>query len=193
MADVNPLKEDGTPKSPEEIEQEKKTLEEGTHVPGSKTDSVLLLQSLQEERGKRKELEDRIALLESSHSSDHSTDDIETLKADLQDSNARIDALTLDKDKSDLISANPVLKEKWEEFETFRNDPENTGMSMKTAAKAFLAENGLLDPSRKGLEETTGGPRENPSQGMSVEEIKNLRETNFPKYKEMVKKGQIKV
>lgn len=95
--------------------------------------------------------------------------------------------------RSEVIESYPQLKEVWSDFEQFRSDPENKGMNMRTAAKAFLVDKGLLEPSRKGLEKPTGGPRAPLSSGMSSEDAKRLRETNYKKYLEMVKKGQIKV
>ena len=91
-----------------------------------------------------------------------------------------------------MIESHPQLKELWSDFEEFRSDPDNKGMNMKTSAKAFLVEKGILEPQRKGLEKPTGGPRAPVSTGMTTEDIKNLRETNFKKYEEMLAKGQIK-
>ena len=95
--------------------------------------------------------------------------------------------------KSEVISSYPILKESWDEFEEFRSSDENKGMNMRTAAKAFLTEKGLLEPIRKGLEKPTGGPRVPISSGMSVEEVKHLRENDFKKYQVMLLKGQIKI
>jgi hypothetical protein len=86
-----------------------------------------------------------------------------------------------------------VLKDKWEELEELRSQSENKGMNLRTAAKAFLVENGLLEAPRKGLEKTTGGPRVPVSSGMTAEDVRILRETNFKKYQEMLEKGQIKI
>lgn len=95
--------------------------------------------------------------------------------------------------KAEVIEAHPELKEVWSEFEQFRGDESNKGMNLRTAAKAFLIEKGLLDPRRKGLEKPTGGTRTPPSSGMTTEDIKRLRETDFKKYREMLKRGQLKV
>lgn len=190
--DVNPFKEDGSSKSPEEIDAEVAAGNVAV-APGSKTDSVLLLKSLQEEREKRKELEDRIGLLESSASPDLNTTEAKELLKQIRESSVKIDALTQENAKKDVLMAHPVLKEKWAEFETFREDPENKGMNVRTAAKAFLVENGLLDQKRPGMEKPTGGDRNPPSTKMTVEEIKNLRETNFKKYQELIEKGLIKI
>ena len=187
--DVNPLKEDGTPKSPEEIEQEKQT-RGNSSAPGSKTDPALLLESLKEERAKRKELEDRIALLESSAAPDNSAE-LETLRSELKERDEKIDELTKGSDKKDLLITYPILSDKWDDFETFVNDPDNAGMSIKTAARVFLTENGLLDQQRKGLEDTRGGDRTPTPTKMTTEEIADLRKNNFKRYQELLSKGLI--
>jgi hypothetical protein len=95
--------------------------------------------------------------------------------------------------KTEVLEAHPELKDKWNDFEKFRESDDNKGMNMKTAAKAFLVEKGLLDPQRKGLERTTGGSKAPQSIGMTSEEVKKLRESDFRKYRDMLIKGQIKV
>lgn len=194
MPDVNPLNEDGTPKSPEQIEQEKAAMGGATPAPGSQTDPVLLLKSLQEERAQRQALEDELETLKAAPaSSDVFSDEGKALQRQIAESNEKIESLTHENAKKDVLISHPILKEKWEEFETFRADPENKGMNLRTAAKAFLTENGLLDARRPGLEKTTGGTRIPVSDKMSVDDIKTLRETNWPKYLDMVRKGLIKV
>ncbi len=162
-----------------------------TPAPGSQTDSVLLLQSLQDEREKRRKLEERIILLETAALSDTDKSELAALKSQVQESNSKLDTLTQDNVKKDILITNPILGEKWAEFETFRADPDNQGMNLKTAAKAFLVENGLLDARRPGLEKTTGGPRTLVSTKMTHDEIKHLRETNFKKYQDMLMSGEI--
>lgn len=198
--DVNPLKEDGTAKSPAEIEQE---VAQGNAAPapGSQTDPALLLKSLQEEREKRDRdaetirlQQERIALLEKSLASpDITTDEGRALQRQIEESKDQIRSLNHDLAKKDIFIEHPVLKEKAEDFEKFLDDPENAGMALKTAAKAFLVENGLLDAKRKGLETPTGGTRQAPSTKMTAEEVKTLRETNFKKYQELLKKGLIEI
>lgn len=95
--------------------------------------------------------------------------------------------------KSETVELYPVLKELWTDFEEYHDNPDNKGMNMKTAAKAFLVEKGLLEPQRKGLEKPTGGTRAPISVEMKPEDIKILRETNYKKYYEMIKKGQIRI
>lgn len=163
-------------------------------LPGSKTPPELLLKSLQDERQKRKELEDRITLLEnSSVSPDVFSDEGKALQGEINTLKSELSDVRGELSKKDVLIAHPILKEKWEEFETFRTDPENKGMNLKTAAKAFLVEQGLFEPKRLGLEKPTGGQRTPVATGLSMEEIKILRETNFKKYSELLEKGLIKV
>lgn len=112
--------------------------------------------------------------------------DISSLKAELADIKNR-------QQKSEVLESYPKLKELWSDFEEFRSNSDNKGMNMRTAAKAFLVEKELLEPQRKGLEKPTGGPRVPLSSGMSVEDVKHLRETDFKKYLEMTQKGLIKI
>lgn len=118
--------------------------------------------------------------------SDDPDEDARKLKAEISDIKGKLA-------KSEILEAHPELKELWNDFESFRNEPENKGLQLKTAAKAFLIEKGILEPKRKGLEKPTGGQRTPLSSGMSSEELKKLRETDFKKYREMLKKGQIKL
>ncbi len=189
---VNVLKEDGTPKTPEEVEFEREQITaqgDTPIVPGSKTDSALLLTSLQETRRKLKEAEDKLTLATQSPPAPgdgQSPTDVQKLATE-------IESLKKDNARKDLFMEFPILKEKSADFETYLADPENFGMSIKTAAKAFLVEHGLLGARRPGLEKPTGGDRQPPSTGMTVEDIKTLRETNYKKYVELLQKGLIKV
>lgn len=151
---------------------------------GDKTDPNLLLESLREEREKRRALEERLSTLESSVSSGEDAEYV---------SKSEFAELKTKLTKAEVLSAHPELKDKWDSFEEFREDPENKGMSMKTAAKAFLVEKGLLETPRKGLEKPTGGQRVPLTSGMSVEDVKRLRETDFKKYQQMLMKGQLTI
>src|SRR3990167_5694608 len=154
----------------------------GTPQAGDKTDPNLLLKSLQEEREKRREVEQRLLTLEEglnpSVPSETEGEDISSLRAELAEVKTK-------QQRSEVIESYPALKEVWSDFEEFRLDSDNKGMNMRTAAKAFLTEKGLLEPKRKGLEKPTGGPRVPLLTGMTAEEVKHLRETNFKKYEEM--------
>lgn len=193
---VKIVNEDGTPKTPEQVEGERQSIiarGDTPIVPGSATDHGLLLASLQDERKKRRELEAELELLRSSTSSDISTDEGKALQKQIIEQDIKIQNLLKENTRKDIFVEYPLLKEKAIEFETFLANPDNAGMNIKTAAKAFLIENGMLEAPRKGLEKTTGGARVPPSTGMSVQEIAHLRETNFKKYQDMLEKGLIKI
>lgn len=97
-------------------------------------------------------------------------------------------------EKREILETYPQLKDIWNDFEEFQNNPDNAGMKPLAAAKVFLSEKGGLDeqPKRKGLEKPTGGPKKPTSTGMSVEDLEKLRKSDGKKYREMLKKGQIK-
>lgn len=141
---------------------------------------------LRQEQEKVNALETEIAELRAGNGS-FQDERVDTLKAEIAEIKER-------QAKADVLEQHPKLKEVWSEFETFRADPENKGMSLKTAAKAFMAEKEISSaPPRKGLESPTGGDRTPIQSGMTAEEVKRLRETDYKKYSEMVRKGQIKM
>lgn len=204
MAEINVVKE--TPLTPETISEDLKTQPSVVVTPevvstptavqvGDKTPPNLLLKSLQEERDKRKELEEELENLKSSIPSDSEvySDEGKALQSKISTLTTELSEVKGELAKKDLLLSQPILKDKWDEFEKFRSDPENKGMNLRTAAKAFLTEMGLLEPQRKGLEKTTGGPRVPMASGMSVDDVANLRKNNFKKYQELLKKGLLKI
>ena len=118
-------------------------------------------------------------------SSENEDEEVSGLKTRLSDVESELG-------QSKLVKKYPQLEESWDDFDKYREDPENKGMKLETAAKAFLVDKGLLETKRKGLEKVTGGNKAPQTSGMSVEDIENLRKTDGKKYREMVKKGQIK-
>jgi len=161
-------------------------------APGDKTESALLLKSLQEEREKRRQLEEENEALKSSTlSEDIPSDEGKALKKLIDDQNAKIAKLEDEKQLDKVYAQFPDIKGLSSEFETYK--AEFPRHKLENVAKLFLAEKGLLDTSRKGLEKSTGGTRVPLSSGMSVEDVKTLRETNFRQYQDMLRKGQIKV
>jgi len=188
---------------------DKVTTEEVTQDPkaGDKTDPNLLLKSLQEERDARrdgeareKELEEQIKQLESSNtSSDEAfSDEGKALDQKFNDKTQALESqlaeIKKENAKKDLLIANPVIKEHLAEFEEYQADPDNKGMNMNTAAKAFMADKGLLETKRVGLEKPTGGGSQPSTVGkMTAADAKILRETNFKKYLEMVQNEQIEI
>ena len=161
---------------------------------GDKTPSHLLLKSLQEERQKVKELEETINQLKSSPTSeDVFSDEGKVLDSKIKTLENELSTLRTESSRKDVLITYPVLKDKWSEFEEFRNNPENKGMNMRTAAKSFLVENGFFEPTRQGLEKPTGGAGTPSPTSMTADDVKTLRETNWRKYQELVKSGQIKI
>ncbi len=188
--DVNtPLESQEVEATTEEIVEESTVeTEETTQEPGSKTESSLLLKSLQEEREKRRLLEEELNAI---RSSEDLTDD--EIRVELNRVKTQLHAITEDKALTDLQGKYPALKDKTEEFNEYRKDfPES---KLDAAAKAFLAEKGLLQSvePRKGLEKSSGGGRTAPSQGLSADDITDLRTNNFRKYRQMVTEGKIKI
>lgn len=164
-----------------------------TPQPGEKTDSALLLKSLQEEREKRKLLEEENRTLkETPQITEGYSDEGLRLKKEIDNmklAQARRDeADTLSRIESQF----PAVRDKSAEFEQYRT--ENPGMGIETAAKAFLVEKDLFTaPARKGLEKQLGGGRTPPKEGMSIEDVSDLRNNNYRKYSQMVREGKIKV
>lgn len=149
-------------------------------APGSKTPPEMLLTSLQQERDKvaRLELELEQAKNKNNPAPDEALRrDVESMKQDLA--------------KREVLEANPILKDKWNDLEAFRALPDNQGLSIKTAAKAFIIENNLSDLSRVGLESKTGGDRQPVNTGMTVEQAEELRKNNWRGYQDALQKGLI--
>lgn len=165
--------------------------------PGEKTDPALLLESLQKERQKRKDAEDELAALKATPppTVDVYSDEGKVLLDKISVVEAELHSAKQKEILTDLQTTYPALKDKYDEFQTFVSDPENKGMKLETAAKAFLAEHNLLETGspRKGLEPVSGGGRTPSTGGMTAAEVDDLRNTNYRKYSDMVRKGQIKI
>ena len=139
-----------------------------------------------------KELRERLTI-EVPSDSEVFTDEGKHLESKIGSISSEVSELKSELAKERLINSNPIFKERWAEFEEFRTNPDNKGMNLNTAAKSFLVENGLLEPTRKGLEKTTGGLRTPPTAGMTPDEVKRLRETNYKEYVDKLTKGLIQV
>lgn len=162
---------------------------------GEKTDSALLLQSLQKEREKRKTLEAELQALKTQSETEVFSDEGKVLDSKISQLQAEIQAGKEEKLMSGVQSTYPVLKDKSEEFEQFRAD--NPGMRIETAAKAFLIENDLLDTPkpRKGLESASGGGRVPVQEAgtLSAEEADELRVSNYREYAKRLRNGTLKI
>lgn len=148
---------------------------------GDKTDPNLLLKSLQEERAKRKELEEKLA--EADQHKEPWSDEGKLLQKN-------IDILKEELAVKDLTIANPALKDKQTEFNEFRS--QYPGVGLDKIAKLFLAEHDLLEapPKRIGLEKSSGGGRTVPDGKVTMKEFDELRTSNYRKYSQMLKSGQ---
>lgn len=191
------ISEDVTTQTQEVVLPEVATTQPTTQPKGSQTPSENLYAALAEERRLRKEAEDKLIQATSipSEPDEVFSDEGKALHQEITSLRTELSGIKEDLTKEKLYVMYPALKDKQAEFDEFRADPENSGMSLRTAAKAFLVENGLLEapkPERKGLEPATGGRRETPASGLSSEDVKKLRETNYKKYLEMLKAGKLK-
>ena len=207
------VKDQLTPGQASEANEELTPKEEGVEPnqapkAGDKTPPNELLTSLQEERErrrqseiKRKELEEQLLILKNSSTSTEGeafSDEGRLLEQKFNERTKALEAQLVgikeENATKDLILENPVLKEHLAEFQEYRENPENQGMNIKTAAKAFLVDKGLLATKRVGLEKPTGSSREPSTVGkMTATDARKLRETNFKKYQDMVLKDQIQI
>ena len=163
-------------------------------APGSKTESELLLKSLQEEREKRRELEEENLQLKASVSPEleFESDEGKLLKKQISSLEEKVIAIEEEKNVEKLFNQYPILRESADKFKEFRQ-AEHPKAKLESVAKLFLAENGLLEIPRKGLETPTGGSRIPSNPSMTVEEIANLRKNDYRKYVQMLKNGLIKI
>lgn len=160
--------------------------------PGEKTDSALLLKSLQEEREEKRLLKEEIATLRAAPQKEVFSDEGQVLFNEITQLKSKLASQEKAEKLSSVFEQNPILKDKAAEFDAYLQD--NEGMKLETAAKAFLIENNLSPTiqTRKGLEKQSGGGRVVPSGEPTIDELDNLRTTNYRKYSDMVRKGQIK-
>lgn len=198
MENTDVVKEELTISQPSEGEQQVEKQEVVAQpAPGSKTPPELLLKSLQEERKKREKLEEEKRIMEEEINNPETTDEVfsdegKILERKISELNNKFIQIEEEKSLEKLFSQYPILKEKSEEFNEFRKT-EHPKAKLESVAKLYLVENGFYEPPRKGLEKTTGGTRTPMTSGMTADEIKTLRETNYKKYTDMLMKGQIKM
>lgn len=194
---------DETIVNPVPVIEEQATTEEVTEVvpvkPGEKTDSAQLLESLKEEREKRRRAEALAAERESEIQSLKSQPEMEVFSDEgkmLLTKISKLESQLMSREEKEILnqvqSKFPQIKDKSEEFKQFQE--ENPGMKLETAAKAFLVENNLYETPhvRKGLEKASGGGRVEVKTGLSAEDIDTLRLNNPRKFRDMLKSGQIK-
>ena len=185
--DVN---QESSPEVSEDLNTQTQTTEEVVAPPkvetpkGSQTPPENLYAALAEERRLRKEAEDKINSLTAPQTDEIYSDEGKMLKQQL-------DAITDRLELSDLQNKYPELKGLSSEFNEFRKEyPRHKG---ENVAKLFLAEKGLITPPRVGLEKPTGGLKVPVSPELTPDQIKDLREKDYRKYTDMVRKGLIKI
>ena len=166
--------------------------------PGSKTDPALLLKDLKKEKEKRRLLEEELKELKGKKEKDseeYEEDEAEeesSLKKKITSVEKELTMLKESQELERVVALYPVIKDKKDDFLTFREE-NYPDIKLETVAKVYLAENGFFDPVRKGLEQPTGGDKTAPKGGMTSDDVKNLRETNYRKYTQMLSEGKIKI
>lgn len=183
-----PVSEEATEETqvvPETTEETQEPEETQTPKAGDKTDPNLLLKSLQEEREKRRQIEEE--LLEIKRVQTEPTYDDEDRIARLE---RTLKEIQYKEQVSQILLKYPEIKDLRSEFEDYAKEYPST--QIENVAKLFLVEKGLIGSSRKGLERTTGGTKQPQQSGMSADDVKTLRETNFRKYQQMLMDGKIK-
>lgn len=166
---------------------------------GAKTPEPNLYAALEEERRLRKESELRAKEAEAAlahkevavQAEDIYSDEGKVLKNQIGQLESKLDSIQRERELDGIYAAYPVLKDKASEFEEFQKDyPRH---KLVNTAKIFLAERDLLGQSqpRMGLERPTAGPKDTQPSGMSVEDVSNLRSTNYRKYLELLQTGKL--
>lgn len=171
------------------------TSSKATSPVGSKTSQENLYAALAEERRMRKEAEEKINKLSSTTELSEPeviSDEAKILKSHIDTLSAKISQLEEEKAFEKLLVQMPELKDHVEKFKEFR-ETEHPRAKLESAAKIFLAENGLLESRRVGLENPTGGGHAPVSQGMTADDIANLRKNNWKKYQDLLSKGLLKI
>ena len=161
---------------------------------GSQTPPENLYAALADERRLRKEAEDKLNHIETTNLSepDVVSDEALILKGHIDSLSSEVVQMREEKALEKLCDQYPVLKENMDKFNEFRK-AEHPTAKIESVAKLYLAENGLLEGRRVGLENPTGGDRAPVADGMSPEDVANLRKNNWRKYQDMVSKGLIKM
>jgi len=128
MENENVVKGESTTQQPSEGQGVPATVEAGpTPAPGSQTPSELLLQSLKEEREKRRLLEEEKKLLEeklNDQSSDDEpvSDEGKLLRKQIAEVKSELEKVKEEKEKDKLFAMYPILKDKQEEFNEYREN-----------------------------------------------------------------------
>jgi hypothetical protein len=157
---------------------------------GSKTPEENLYAALAEERRLRKEAEDKLKQQETTDPFEPEviSDEAKILKGLIDTQAVKIQQLEDEKALEKILVQYPVLKENLDKFNEFRL-AEHPRAKIESVAKIYLAENGLLEGRRVGLENPTGGDRAPVNHGYTAADAENLRKTNWKKYNELNSQG----
>ncbi len=101
---------------------------------------------------------------------------------------ARIKALEEGGELDKIVSENPVLADKNEEFGEFRDN--NPHLSPQEAKAVFLANEGVSDETPVGLEKPTSGPKKLSTSGFTPEQIEDIRIKEPRRYERLVQDGK---
>lgn len=167
--------------------------ESATLPKGSQTPSENLYAALAEERRLRKEAEEKLKIFNTTTPTEEVySDEGRLLNQRIEEQGKVIVQLQEERELERLFNKFPLLGEKADEFKAYR-ETEHPRAKLESVAKLFLSDNGLLEPTRRGLESPTGGPRTPMTSEMTKEDVEDLRKNNYKKYKDMLIKGLIKV
>jgi len=153
-------------------------------------------QALEEERSKRKELEERLNNLSapSAELDETYSDEGKELRGEIKSLHDKLRSIERRETRREVESEYPALRDKKEDFDAFLEDEENKRLSVRKAATLFLAEQNLLasePPARMGLEKPTGGGSVPPEPKLSPEDIRKLMQTDWRTYEKLVREGKI--
>ena len=126
-------------------------------------------------------------------SDDVYSDEGKLLRGEISTLASELKSIKQKEERREVESEFSVLKDKKEDFDAFLEDDENKRLSIKKAAKLFLAEKGLLEVQvdRKGLEKPTSGGQTPPDPTKSEEELEHLRKTNYREYEKLIRAGKV--
>ncbi len=174
-----------------EVPEAEEVVTEPAPLPGQKTESVLLLESLQKERERRRIAEEELEALRNKPEGEYTSDEGKLLKAEIDRLAKQLENSSRNDQLATLRTSFPALKDKAQEFENYLE--ENKGMKLEVAAKAFLVENNLFESPapRRGLERDTGGTRTPVKTGRTEAEVSELRKNNYRQYEKELRAGTL--
>lgn len=180
LLDSSPAVESVTPEVTPDIE-------DNQGEPSKPPKGFVPLAALQEERAKRQELEQKLAL-NSSVPSDEWSDEGRAINNKVSALEAELSAIKEEKLLDSVIASHPELKDLKGELKEFAKDfPRH---KIENVAKLFLVEKGLIDTPRRGLEGQTGGGRAPVTPEWTFDKIAEVRKKDPKKYETLLLSGE---